>query len=101
LAKLYGDFDALNSGIAGAAVDVHSTKPTPCDPISSTKKDIVTAPIAWATKEAQARLLDTEIANVCTFLYGNPVNVGGRNRCACFPTVSRIGLGTWAIGGWM
>jgi glycerate dehydrogenase len=69
--------DALNSGrIAGAAVDVLSTEPpAPDNPLLNAKNCIVTPHIAWATKEARTRLLNTAIANVRAFLDGNPVNV--------------------------
>ncbi|MBV8360799.1 MAG: D-2-hydroxyacid dehydrogenase [Deltaproteobacteria bacterium] len=69
--------DALNSGrIAGAAVDVLSTEPpASANPLLSAKNCIVTPHIAWATKEARTRLLNTAIANVHAFLDGNPSNV--------------------------
>jgi glycerate dehydrogenase len=69
--------DALNNGrIAGAAVDVLSTEPpSPDNPLLRAKNCIVTPHIAWASREARTRLLDTAIANVRAFLDGHPVNV--------------------------
>ena len=69
--------DALNNGrIAGAAVDVLSSEPSsPDNPLLCAKNCIVTPHIAWATREARTRLLNTAIANVRAFLEGHPVNV--------------------------
>lgn len=69
--------DALNNGrLAGAAVDVLSVEPPPLDnPLLRAKNCIVTPHIAWATKEARTRLLDTAIANLRAFVEGHPVNV--------------------------
>ena len=69
--------DALNNGrLAGAAVDVLSSEPpAPDNPLLRAKHCIVTPHIAWATKEARARLLNTAIGNVRAFLDGHPVNV--------------------------
>jgi glycerate dehydrogenase len=69
--------DALNDGrIAGAAVDVLSREPpSPDNPLLRAKNCIVTPHIAWASKEARTRLLNTAIANVRAFLDGHPVNV--------------------------
>ncbi len=69
--------DALNDGrLAGAALDVLSSEPPSSDnPLLRAKNCIVTPHIAWATKEARTRLLDTAIANVRAFLDGHPVNV--------------------------
>ncbi len=68
--------DALNeSRIAGAAVDVLSSEPpAPDNPLLSARCCIVTPHIAWATKEARARLMDTAVNNVSAFLEGRPVN---------------------------
>ena len=69
--------DALNDGrLTGAALDVLSSEPpSPDNPLLRAKNCIVTPHIAWATKEARTRLLDTAIANVRAFLDGHPVNV--------------------------
>lgn len=68
--------DALNNGvIAGAGLDVLSVEP-PLDtnPLLSAKNCIVTPHIAWATKEARSRLLDTAVANVKAFSDGRVQN---------------------------
>jgi glycerate dehydrogenase len=69
--------DALNAGrIAGAAVDVLSTEPPPEDnPLLGARNCVVTPHIAWATREARARLLDGAIQNLAAFLGGSPSNV--------------------------
>ncbi len=69
--------DALNAGrLAGAAVDVLSVEPPPPDnPLLRARNCIVTPHIAWATREARTRLLDTAVANLRAFLEGHPVNV--------------------------
>lgn len=68
--------DALNSGrIAGAALDVLSTEPPEADnPLFQSKNCIITPHIAWATREARARLIDTAGRNLRAFLEGTPVN---------------------------
>ena len=69
--------DALNNDvIAGAGIDVLSAEPPSKEnPLFSAKNCIITPHIAWATKEARARLLDTTVSNLSAFLRGNPVNV--------------------------
>ena len=69
--------DALNNDrLAGAAVDVLSSEPPFLDnPLLHAKNCIVTPHIAWATKEARTRLVDTAVANLKAFLDGHPVNV--------------------------
>ena len=69
--------DALNRGqIAGAAVDVLSTEPPAANnPLLSAKNCIVTPHIAWATREARARLMQTAVENVAAFMAGKPKNV--------------------------
>ncbi len=69
--------DALNNGrLAGAAVDVLSSEPPfSGNPLLRAKNCIVTPHIAWASREARTRLLDTAIANVRAFLDGQSVNV--------------------------
>lgn len=69
--------DALNNDvIAGAAVDVVSTEPIADDnPLLSAKNIIITPHIAWAAKEARARLMETTAENIQAFKAGNPVNV--------------------------
>ncbi|HKD68899.1 MAG TPA: D-2-hydroxyacid dehydrogenase [Candidatus Binataceae bacterium] len=69
--------DALDGGrLAGAAVDVLSVEPPAADnPLLRARNCIVTPHIAWATREARSRLLDTAVSNLRAFLEGNPVNV--------------------------
>ncbi len=68
---------ALNEGlIAGAAVDVLSTEPPADDnPLLSAKNCLITPHIAWATREARARLMAVTAANIAAFQRGEPVNV--------------------------
>ncbi|TSJ43333.1 D-2-hydroxyacid dehydrogenase [Mucilaginibacter corticis] len=69
--------DALNNKvIAGAGIDVLSKEPpTDGNPLFSAKNCIITPHIAWAAKEARARLMDTVISNLKAFIAGQPVNV--------------------------
>ena len=69
--------DALNSGrIAGAGLDVVSVEPPPRDnPLFSAKNCFVTPHIAWATRSARSRLLNTLVDNVKAYLAGEPENV--------------------------
>jgi glycerate dehydrogenase len=68
--------DALNNGvIAGAALDVLSVEPPPLDhPLLHAKNCIVTPHIAWASREARQRLLNTAVDNLLAFLDGSPVH---------------------------
>lgn len=68
--------DALNNDvIAGAALDVLSVEPPAKDnPLLSAKNCIVTPHIAWATKEARARLMDIAADNLDAFLTGKIIN---------------------------
>lgn len=69
--------DALNEQvIAGAAVDVLSVEPPGADnPLLTVSNCIITPHIAWATKEARARLMDTAVDNVRSFIKGRTANV--------------------------
>jgi len=68
--------EALNNGkIAGYGADVLSTEPPlPGNPLLSAKNSFITPHIAWATKEARARLMNIAVDNIKMFLDGNPVN---------------------------
>jgi glycerate dehydrogenase len=69
--------DALNTGlIAGAGLDVLSVEPPSSNnPLLSAKNCLITPHIAWATKEARARLMATVEQNLAAYLKGNPVNI--------------------------
>ncbi|NNE76180.1 MAG: D-2-hydroxyacid dehydrogenase [Pricia sp.] len=69
--------EALNNGkVAGAAVDVVSKEPIEeGNELLKAKNCIITPHIAWATKEARARLMNTAIGNVTAYLEGSPINV--------------------------
>jgi len=69
--------DALNAGrIAGAGMDVLSAEPPPPDnPLLEAKHCFISPHVAWATKAARQRLMDTAVANIKAFLDGSAVNV--------------------------
>jgi glycerate dehydrogenase len=69
--------DALNSGvIAGAGVDVLSVEPPAANnPLLTAKNCLVTPHIAWAAKEARARLMNLAVENLVAFVNGKPQNV--------------------------
>ncbi|MEP7361995.1 MAG: D-2-hydroxyacid dehydrogenase [Acidobacteriota bacterium] len=71
--------DALNAGvIAGAGLDVLDVEPPKQgNPLIGAKNCIVTPHMAWATKEARARLMDIAVENLRVFLAGSPANVVG------------------------
>lgn len=72
--------DALNSGIiAGAALDVLSLEPPlGSNPLLTARNCIVTPHIAWATREARARLMDCAVENLKGFLEGTVRNLAGQ-----------------------
>ncbi len=62
--------------IAGAALDVLSMEPPAAEnPLFSAKNCLITPHIAWATKEARARLMEIVNANLAAYVGGKPVNV--------------------------
>ena len=69
--------DALNNGtIAGAGLDVLSTEPPAgVNPLLSAKNCVITPHIAWASREARARLIAIASVNLSSFLSGIPQNV--------------------------
>lgn len=65
-----------NDIIAGAGIDVLSMEPpAPDNPLFKAKNCIITPHIAWATKEARARLMKIAVNNLSSFLSGHPINV--------------------------
>jgi len=71
--------EALNNGqIAGAGLDVLAVEPPKGgSPLFQAKNCLITPHIAWATKEARARLMTIAVDNLRSFLAGKPVNVVG------------------------
>ena len=72
--------EALNQErIAGAGLDVLSVEPPePDNPLLTAKNCIITPHIAWATRSARQRLLQTSIDNLGAFIAGKPQNVVAR-----------------------
>lgn len=69
--------EALRQGtLAGAGLDVLSREPPPPDhPLIGIDTCVITPHIAWATRAARTRLMDTAVDNVRQFLAGAPRNV--------------------------
>ncbi len=62
--------------LAGAGLDVLSVEPPPGNnPLLTAPNCFITPHIAWATKAARQRLLDTVVANLKAFIDGRPRNV--------------------------
>lgn len=68
---------ALNRGIlAGAAIDVLSQEPPAADhPLLKAQNCLITPHVAWATREARARLIEMVAENLQCFQKGQPQNV--------------------------
>lgn len=68
---------ALHDGrLAAFCADVLSHEPALADnPLLSAPNVFLTPHIAWATLEARQRLMDILIANIRSFIEGNPINV--------------------------
>ena len=68
--------EALNQGrLAGAGLDVLTQEPPPPDhPLLSAKNCVITPHVAWSTKEARARLLQTVADNLRAYQAGTPQN---------------------------
>jgi glycerate dehydrogenase len=69
--------DALNKEIiAGAGLDVLSAEPPDTEnPLLKAKNCLITPHIAWATKEARTRLMNSAADNLRSYLDGSPKNV--------------------------
>jgi len=69
--------DALNNDrLAGAGLDVLSVEPPPADnPLLRAKNCLITPHIAWATRNARARLLQITADNIRAWLQGQPQNL--------------------------
>ena len=69
--------EALSKGrLAGAGLDVLSVEPPlPDNPLLTAPNCLITPHIAWATKAARQRLMQTVVDNVRAFLAGQPENV--------------------------
>ncbi|MCC8109650.1 MAG: D-2-hydroxyacid dehydrogenase, partial [Planctomycetes bacterium] len=68
--------EALNSGrLAAYGADVASVEPISADnPLLTAKNCIITPHIAWAPKEARARLMAIAVDNLAAFQSGTPKN---------------------------
>jgi glycerate dehydrogenase len=67
---------ALNrSQLAGAGLDVLAAEPpTAENPLLTARNCFITPHIAWATRSARARLLNTAVENIRKYLQKSPQN---------------------------
>jgi glycerate dehydrogenase len=67
---------ALDEGaLAGAGLDVLCQEPPAADnPLLAARNCVITPHLAWATRAARQRLLETAVANVAAFLSGKVLN---------------------------
>lgn len=67
----------LNKGrLAGAGVDVFTQEPpAPDHPLLGAKNCVLTPHVAWATREARERLIETVAENLQRYMEGKPQNV--------------------------
>ena len=68
--------DALKKGkVAGAGLDVLAEEPAAkSNPLAGMKNCIITPHIAWNSKDARERLVETTIGNLKAYLRGEPIN---------------------------
>lgn len=69
--------EALNSDrLAGAGLDVVSVEPIqPENPLLTAKNCILTPHLAWSSRAARRRMMQTVVDNIRCFLAGHPVNI--------------------------
>jgi glycerate dehydrogenase len=69
--------DALNEArIAGAGLDVLSVEPPSAEnPLLIARNCFITPHLAWATRAARERLLETVVENLRRFIAGTPINM--------------------------
>jgi glycerate dehydrogenase len=69
-------FHALIEGrIRGAALDVFEIEPAEDSPLFKLNNCLLSPHVAWASQEAQKRLLDGVVSNLESFVLGIPKNV--------------------------
>jgi len=73
--KAVADALAANRLTAYCADVLSSEPPAPTNPLLSAPRCYLTPHIAWATREARTRLIQTATSNLLAFAAGNPVNV--------------------------
>ncbi len=68
---------ALHAGrIAGAGLDVLDVEPPPADnPLLGAPRCLITPHIAWASRDARARLIQIAADNLAAFIAGRPTHV--------------------------